>query len=40
MKSETPSMVRPQNMRRSIWVRAVLPRLLMRLFLIFVAIAG
>jgi hypothetical protein len=40
MASETPSMIRLQNMRSNICVKAVLPRLLMRLFLIFVAIAG
>jgi hypothetical protein len=38
--SEAPRRARPQNMRRHIWVRAVLPRLLIRLFLILVAMAG
>jgi hypothetical protein len=38
--SEAPRRARPHNMRRHIWVSAVLPRLLIRLFLNLVAMAG
>jgi hypothetical protein len=40
MKSDAPKSTRPQNIMRHICVRAVLPRLVIRLFLILVAMAG
>ena len=35
-----PTRTRLQDIRRHIWVKAVLPRLEIRLFLIFVAMVG